>query len=83
MEPVIEQVRTRAAHDGEAELVVLLRHGNGGRSEVTLDEHAAAALMRACGAADPDALIGESWRKVRDALDTAWNRLQTLPPTTN
>jgi hypothetical protein len=80
-ETVIDEIRTRAAHGGEAELVVLLRHGNGGRSHVTLDQHAAAALLGACGTSDPDALIGQSWQKVRDALDSGWNRLTTPPST--
>jgi hypothetical protein len=75
-EPVIDTVSTRAAHDGDAELVIGLRHGNRARSEVTLDRHAAAALLESCDAADPEALIGQSWRKVRDALQHAWNRYQ-------
>jgi hypothetical protein len=82
-EPLIDEIRTRAAHDGEAEWVVFLRHGNGGRSEVTLDEHAATALLGACGTSDPDALIGQSWHMVRDALDAAWNRLGKPSSTRN
>lgn len=75
-EPVIDMITTRAAHDGEEELIVWLRHGNGARSEVTLDRHAAAALLGGCEAADPQTLIGHSWQRVRDALQQGWNRHQ-------
>ena len=77
-EPVIDQVHTRAAHDGEAELVVWLRHANGGRTEVTLDAHAASALLTACAASDADGLLGQSWHRVRDALEQGWNRHQNI-----
>lgn len=65
---VIETVDVAAAHDGEAELVVILRFENGGRSRVALDEAAARHLFEACGAQSPDALVGAGWEKVRDAL---------------
>lgn len=51
---VICDARVVAAHDGVAELVVTLRHDNGGRSQITLDETAAAALLQACNAAGPE-----------------------------
>ncbi len=76
-EAVIDDVRVAAAHDGLAELVVTLRHGNGGRSEVVLDEAGAAALLRACGGNGPDELIGQGWEKVREALTASWNRFGT------
>lgn len=72
--PVISQVRLGAAHDGLAALVVTLRYDNGGTSEVSLDEPAAAALLRACGAASADDLPGHDWRKIREALGVSWNR---------
>lgn len=71
---VISRVHIAAAHDGVAELVVTLRHGNGGESSVMLDETAAAALYSACQAGDANDLIGHSWEKVRQALDVSWNR---------
>lgn len=74
---VISDVRVAAAHDGEAELVVTLRHDNGGTSDVTLDRYAAAALLDACRATEPAALTGQSWERVRDALTVSWNRFQT------
>lgn len=67
-------VRMAAAHDGEAELCVTLRFANGGLSQVALDEHAAGALLTACGATTADALIGTDWTRVRDALIAASNR---------
>lgn len=74
-EAVICDVRVAAAHDGVAELVVILEHGNGGRSEVTLDAVGAAALFRACGSTRPGELVGQGWEKVREALGVSWNRL--------
>ena len=71
---VISAVRVAAAHDGVAELVVVLSHGNGGRSEVSLDEMAAAALFRACGASTASDLVGHGWEKVQEALGVSWNR---------
>lgn len=72
---VICGLRVAAAHDGVAELVVTLRHGNGGTSVVSLDQMAAAALFRACNASRADDLIGASWEHVREALAVSWNRL--------
>ena len=77
---VITGARVAAAHDGSAELVVTLRHGNGGCSEVTLDETAAAALLAACGAGTTEALVGHGWEKVRDALGVSWNRYAAVGP---
>jgi hypothetical protein len=73
-EAVISDVRVAAAHDGVAELVVTLRHGNGGISEVNLDQLAAAALFRACHASTTEELMGHGWEKVREALGVSWNR---------
>jgi len=71
---VIADVRVAAAHDGVAELVVTLLHGNGGTSEVILDEIAAGALLRACNATTAEALTGTTWERVREALGVSWNR---------
>lgn len=77
---VISDVRLGAAHDGEAELVVTLQFENGGCSAVALDHAAAAALFESCGAQEPDALIGQGWEHVRNALATASQRFMTSPP---
>ncbi len=71
---VISHVRVAAAHDGVAEMVVTLRHDNGGLSDVTLDETGAAALFAACGSATAEELIGHGWEKVQHALTVSWNR---------
>ncbi len=73
-EATISSVRVAAAHEGVAELVVTLTHGNGGSSEVALDSLATSALLSGCDASNPDQLIGVPWQKVRDALSVSWNR---------
>ena len=64
----IREVHIAAAHDGEAELLVTLEYGNGGRTQVTLDEFAARVLLTSCQTEKPDELIGADWVLVRDAL---------------
>ncbi len=76
----VAAVRLGAAHDGEAELLLTLRFPNGGSAPVALDHHAARHLVEACGAATPDALIGASWERVRDALAAASSRFLATPP---
>ncbi|MEQ8690978.1 MAG: hypothetical protein RIC89_09125 [Pseudomonadales bacterium] len=73
-EAVIAGTRVTAAHEGVAELVVQLKHANGGVSEVALDSLATNALLLACDAEEPAQLIGHSWMKVREALAVSWNR---------
>jgi hypothetical protein len=77
---VICRVRVTAAHDGVAELVVTLRHGNGALSEIPLDDIGAAALFDRCNATSPEQLEGHGWERVREALAVSWNRF-TTPPT--
>ncbi len=74
---VITATRVGAAHDGVAELVVTLTHGNGSTSEVILDHFASSELLRSCEATHPDELLGAGFEKVRDALAVSWNRFQT------
>ena len=64
----IRDVHIGAAHDGEAELLVTLEYGNGGRTQVTLDEFAVRTLLSSCQAQTPEDLIGADWALVRDAL---------------
>ena len=71
---VISRVQMGVAHDGDAEIVLTLRYDNGGETLVALDPHAAGHLMTACGAAHPDALLGQGWERVRDALEASSNR---------
>lgn len=64
----IREVHIGAAHDGEAELLVTLEFGNGGRTQVTLDEFAVRTLLSSCKARTPEDLVGADWALVRDAL---------------
>ena len=73
---IIRDVRVAAAHEGIAELVVSIEYENGGTTEVALDQMAASALMDSCGASSIDGVKGQSWDKVRDALQVSYNRYQ-------
>lgn len=76
-------VRLAAAHDGDAELVVTLRYENGGETQVTLDHFAASHLLDACGARDPEALVGQGWEHVRNALEASSNRFVNVDSRTS
>jgi hypothetical protein len=71
---VITRVAVGAAHDGAAELVVTLHFENGGETLVSLSADAAGHLMSACGARSQDALLGQGWERVREALEAASRR---------
>ncbi len=59
---LVEGAEIVAGHDGAAELLVRLRHGNGASSSLTLDPETGFDLLRAAGAASLDGLVGQSWR---------------------
>jgi hypothetical protein len=59
---VVEGAEIVAGHDGAAELLVRLRHGNGAQSALSLDAETAFDLLRAAGAASLDGLVGQPWR---------------------
>lgn len=80
---VISGVQIAAAHDGDAELLVTLKYGNGGTTLITLDEYAVRALFDACGTSVPEDLIGASWEHVRDALIASSQRYAGAPATEN
>ena len=65
---VVEGAQIVAGHDGAAELMVRLRHGNGVLSSVTLDPETGFDLLRAAGASGLDGLVGQSWRQITHAL---------------
>ena len=50
-----------AGHDGAAELMIRLRHGNGASSTLTLDSDTGLDLMRAGSAASLADLVGRPW----------------------
>ncbi len=70
----IKDVRIAAAHEGIAELIVIVEYDNGGVSEIALDQVASSALIRSCHAQSAEDLIGQSWELVRDALQVSYNR---------
>ena len=57
-----------AGHDGAAELMVRLRHGNGATDAVTLDPQTGFDLMAAAGAASLDGLVGRPWLSILKGL---------------
>ena len=73
---VIKDARIAAAHEGIAELVVSIEYENGGTTEVALDQMATSALMDSCKASSIEDIKGQSWDKVRDALQVSYNRYQ-------
>lgn len=64
----IETAAIVAGHDARAELLVILRFPNGGRSEVRLDEEAARHVLDQAGIADLAALSGRPWDILRPAM---------------
>ena len=73
---IIRDVRVAAAHEGIAELVVSIEYENGGTAEVALDQMATSSLMDSCNASSIEDVKGQSWDKVRDALQVSYNRYQ-------
>jgi hypothetical protein len=60
----VEGAEIVAGHDGAAELLVRLRHGNGAASSVSLDTGTGFDLLRAAGADSLAGLAGRSWREI-------------------
>jgi hypothetical protein len=65
---VVEGAEIVAGHDGAAELLVRLRHGNGALSAASLDPETGFDLLRAAGASSLDDLIGRPWRDLIKGL---------------
>lgn len=65
---MVEGAEIVAGHDGAAELLVRLRHGNGALSTVTLDAQTGFDLLRGAGAASLDGLVGLPWRDITRGL---------------
>lgn len=75
----IKDARIAAAHEGIAELIVIIEYDNGGTSEVALDQIASHALLQSCNADTLDDIKGEPWEKIRDALQVSYNRYRQVP----
>ena len=56
-------------HDGDAVLVVRVRHENGVIDSVTLDARAAEKLLADCEAESTEALRGQPWRRLLSVLE--------------
>lgn len=67
-EAIIESAVVGAAHDGEAELIVTLRHANGALETVALEPDIAFHLMNICGVGEAAALAGQPWRRILEGL---------------
>jgi hypothetical protein len=65
---MVEAAEVVAGHDGAAELMVRLRHGNGAVGSVTLDPATGFDLLRAAGVARLDDLVGMPWREITHGL---------------
>lgn len=57
-------------HDGEAVLVVRVRHGNGAFDTVTLDADQARKLLDDCAAATAEQLRGQPWQRLLHVLES-------------
>jgi hypothetical protein len=69
-EAVIADAVVAAGHDGQAVLVVRVRHANGAIDSVTLDAGCARKLLEDCAASSAAELRGQPWQRLLDVLDT-------------
>ena len=69
-DPAIEDAVVAPGHDGQAVLVVRVRHENGAIGTVTLDARQARKLFESCSAESPDGLRGQPWQRLLDVLET-------------
>ena len=67
-EPVIVGAALAGGHDGLPDLVLRIRYENGAHGDVIIDNGAGLRLMARCGAERIEALAGQSWREIRNAL---------------
>jgi len=68
-EAVIADAQVAPGHDGEAVLVVRVRHENGAHDSVTLRSEAARKLMADCSAVSLDDLRGQPWQRLLEVLE--------------
>ena len=68
-EPVIDEAVVAPGHDGQAVLVVRVRHDNGGTDTVKLDADQARKLLEDCAADRVEQLRGQPWRRLLGILD--------------
>jgi hypothetical protein len=68
-EPVIADAVVAPGHDGQAVLVVRVRHENGAVDTVTLEADQARKLLEECAAESAEQLRGQPWQRLRTALE--------------
>lgn len=68
-EPVIHDAAVAPGHDGQAVLVVRVRHGNGAMDTVTLDTDKARRLLESCAAESLEGLHGQPWQRLLYVLE--------------
>jgi len=68
-EPVIAEAVVAPGHDGQAVLVVRVRHENGASDTVTLEADQARKLMEDCAAESAEQLRGQPWQRLLSVLE--------------
>jgi hypothetical protein len=68
-EAVIDDAVVAPGHDGQAVLVVRVRHENGALDTVTLEADQARKLMEDCAAESAVELRGQPWQRLLHVLD--------------
>jgi hypothetical protein len=71
---MIADATVAPGHDGEAVLVVRLRHENGAFDTVTLDADRARALLEECAATCAADLRGQPWQRLLRVLEQPTHR---------
>lgn len=67
---MIDEAVVAPGHDGQAVLVVRVRHGNGACDTVTLDADQARKLLDDCAAETAAALRGQPWQRLLHVLES-------------
>ena len=74
MSATVQDAKIAASHDGIAEVLLTIKHANGGLTQVALDYFAISTLMESCQVESIEGIIGTNWDKVRDAIQASHNR---------
>lgn len=73
-ETTIEDAVVAPGHDGQAVLVVRVRHENGAIDTVTLDARQAQNLRESCAVESTDGLRGQPWQRLLHVLEREQSR---------
>lgn len=68
-EAVIAEAVVAPGHDGQAVLVVRIRHENGAFDTVTLEAEQARKLLEDCAAESVEQLRGQPWQRLLTVLE--------------